>query len=119
MEEIMRMPAVAIKPDQHFSANRDIGNAELSTKQFYDGLSIRRRNVVTLDEPIRDRGVIGTLSDLRIQLRPQLADGACESGSKRHLCGVPTRHRRQFAVRALDISFLDAGIDQPHDASPE
>ena len=49
--------------------------------------------------------------------KPRTALG--QTGGERHLRRVPARDGRQVAIRALDVRFLHAGIDQPNDATAE
>src|SRR4051812_6358398 len=119
MKEVMGVGAVAVELDQHFPANRNVRDTQLSAEQFYDRLGICDRDIVMLDEPVRDRAVVAGGSQLCIQFRPQLPNRARQPGRQRHLRRIPAWHGREMPVGALDVRFLHAGINQPDDPAAE
>ena len=63
----MSVPTFAVKLDQHLSADRNVGDAQLSAEQVDDRLGVCGRDFIMLDQPVGDLAVIGPASNLRVE----------------------------------------------------
>src|SRR5687767_7395914 len=119
MKKVVGVIALPVELDEHLAADWDVGNAELRPEQLHDRLCVGDGDFVALDQPIRDRGIVGSRAHLFLQLRAQLADGTRQSRGQGHLGGIPARDGWEMSVRALNVCLLNPSVDQSNGAAAQ